>query len=70
MRNRIGRLKNSTGPCTSDPVEMADLLGAFFESTFITEPVGEVPSLDHSRIAEEIGNLTIDREDVKNSWNG
>ena len=43
-----------------DPKEIADLLGKFFESTFVEEPIDEIPSLDTVKISETISDVTFD----------
>ena len=48
-----------------DPREIADLLGKFFESTFVEEPIDEIPSLDTVKISETISDLTFDVLEVK-----
>ena len=48
-----------------DPKEIADLLGKFFESTFVEEPIDEIPSLDTVKISETISDLTFDVLEVR-----
>ena len=48
-----------------DPKEIADLLGKFFESIFVEEPIDEIPSLDAVKISETISDLTFDVLEVK-----
>ncbi len=48
---------------------MADLLGSFFESTFVEEPAGEIPSLE-DRVPYEITDLVIVNNHVKKALEG
>ncbi len=67
VRNRISCLKNESGTNTNDPEEMSNLLGAFFESTFVAEPPGDIPALQPARVNHLISDLTIDDEEVKSA---
>ena len=65
VKNVISFLKDETGKSMCDPKEIADLLGKFFESTFVEEPIDEIPSLDAVKISETISDLTFDVLEVK-----
>ena len=65
VKNVISFLKDETGKSMCDPKEIADLLGKFFESTFVEEPIDEIPSLDTVKISETISDLTFDVLEVR-----
>ena len=67
VKNVISFLKDETGKSMCDPKEIADLLGKFFESTFVEEPIDEIPSLDAVKISETISDLTFDDLEVRKS---
>ncbi len=56
VRNHISYLKSDAGITSCDPNEMADMLGAFFESNFVEKPDGEISSLEY-RVPCEITDL-------------
>ena len=65
VRNTISCLRDGSGQCTNDPEEIANLLGAIFESTFVGEPEGITPSRVSTNDVTSIGDLVIEEEDAK-----
>ena len=65
VRNTISCLVDSMGQSTNDPTKMANLLGTFFESTFVDEPVENLPFIEPLQGNNDIDDLIIDTETVR-----
>ena len=63
VKNTLSGLKNSKGDLMTSPVEVANELGNFFQSTFTSEPPGHIPDLQ-SIATENIQELNITTEHV------
>ena len=63
-KDSLNGIKGADGNPLSSPEEVANELGSFFESTFVNEPDGEVPSIAE-RNTDTIPELVIGTEEVK-----
>ena len=68
IRDNLSGIKGTNGRPLESPKDVADELGRFFVSTFVTEVDGEIPTLS-TRNNNIIGDLVISASDVKELLN-